>query len=287
MKPLLAIDITTDKKNEKFNGDEFIVQRTSPELLDSHNTAIENVEKTEKRSELPVVVNIIKNLSFFVSLVIIAGYFKAASDDLSLADAYNNAPYLAWISGTCLIIYIVMKIIEKKNSKTVLESDEAAHEIDKLNNYTDAIYSELSVPDNSRNLDILFFHYKLKNGEIKPCEIGAMPTPYINFATKAFTDETNLYLATLDCKYGIPLSSITKIRTVKKRISIFGWNKDIGIKEGIYKQYKLSSSDLGLINCKRYHIIEINHIGELYCIYIPDYELVQIEELTGLKAIEE
>ena len=32
MKPFLAIDLTNDKNNEEFNGNEFLVQKTSPVL---------------------------------------------------------------------------------------------------------------------------------------------------------------------------------------------------------------------------------------------------------------
>ena len=69
--------------------------------------------------------------------------------------------------------------------------------------------------------------------------------------------------------------------------NILGWNKEIGINEGIYKQYKLTTDKFGLICCKRYHVTEIIHNGEIYVIYIPDYELPQIEQLTGLKATQE
>lgn len=287
MKPLFAIDLTTDKKNEKMNGEEFIIQRTSQELLEAHEKATETVNITAKNAKLPTSLNITKHLCLCFAAIIFAASTEALSNGTSLIDAYNNAPYLVWIAASCLVIFLLLKIVEIIKSKTVMGSDETAHEIDNLNKYTQSIFAELSVPENARELDILFFHYKLKKGTIKPCEKGAMPTPYINFEVKAFSDDKNLYLTALESKYGIPISSISKIRTVKKSITILGWNKNIGINEGIYKQYKLTTDKFGLICCKRYHVIEVNHNGEIYVIYIPDYELPQIEQLTGLKATQE
>lgn len=287
MKPLFAIDLTNNKKNDIVNGEEFIVQRSSTELLESHEKTVEQLEETEKRAKLPLALKIIKYICIYFPLSVLVSTVRAISDDITFSQAYRNAPYLYWIAFFCVVVFLFLKIYEKRNEKNVINSDEAAHDAKKLSEYTDIIYEELSVPEDARDLDILFFHYKVKNGEIKPCEKGMMPTPYVNFAVKAFTDNDNLYLASLDIKYAFPLSSLSRIRTVNKRISCFGWNKDIGIKEGIYKQYKLSYDNLGLVSCRRYHIIEINRSGELYCIYIPDYELPQIEELTQLKATEE
>jgi hypothetical protein len=287
MRPFFGIDITTDRNNENIYDEEFIVQRSSPELVESHDKAIERLEKTENRAKLPFALNIIKSISICFALIVFLSTVRAISDDIPFAQAYRNAPYLYWIAFFCVVVFVFLKIYEKRNERNVINSDEAAHDAKKLSEYTDIIYEELSVPEDARDLDILFFHYKVKNGEIKPCEKGIMPTPYVNFAVKAFTDNDILYLASLDIKYAIPLSLISRIRTVKKRISILGWNKDIGINEGIYKQYKLTNSNLGLICCKRFHVIEINHNSETYVIYIPDYELPQIEQLTGLKATEE
>ena len=36
MKPILCIDVTLDKKNEQFIGDEFITASTPKEIMDKH-----------------------------------------------------------------------------------------------------------------------------------------------------------------------------------------------------------------------------------------------------------
>ena len=48
MKPLFAIDLTTDKKNDKMNGEEFIIQRTSQELLEEKVAKVREIVEQYK-----------------------------------------------------------------------------------------------------------------------------------------------------------------------------------------------------------------------------------------------
>ena len=108
--------------------------------------------------------------------------------------------------------------------------------------------------------------------------------PLTNMSFHIFTDSENLYLADLDGKYAFPLSSIQVIQTIRKPVTVMDWNKDEPFNKGIYKQYKLTSDNIGSIHCKSYHIMKLSYRGETYGIYIPSYELPIFEELTGLKA---
>lgn len=143
------------------------------------------------------------------------------------------------------------------------------------------ILAELSVPDNAREVDVLSFCYKEENETIKMAQKGV---PLTNMSFHIFTDSENLYLADLDGKYAFPLSSIQVIQTIRKPVTVMDWNKDEPFNKGIYKQYKLTSDNIGSIHCKSYHIMELSYRGETYGIYIPSYELPIFEELTGLKA---
>jgi len=108
--------------------------------------------------------------------------------------------------------------------------------------------------------------------------------PYDNPIFHVFADSENLYFANLEGKYAFPLSSIKAINTVKETIRILEWNKDEQYNKGIYKEYKLREDDYGCIHSKCYHVMEIEHNGELWGIYFPCYELPTFEQLTGLKA---
>ena len=275
MKPFLGIDLTTNRKNDLFNGAEFLAQTPSVALANMLEDSSEKAEKTIETAKLPFLFSIIQFVCGFAALMITAGILKA---DVSLAEGYHTAPWLYWIAGICAIVWLVLWLLSKQKAKTVLEAEESEQTFSHLEGTADAIYKELSVPDDAKDVDILSFFYKIKNGEMKPVE-KAFAT-HINPEFKIFTDEENLYLANLEGKYAFPLSSIVKIHTVNKHIRFVGWNKEEKFNKGIYKQYKLTEDNYGSIHCKQYHILEINHQGESYGIYFPCYELATLKEYT-------
>lgn len=281
MKPFLGIDLTNDRKNEEMNGTEFLVMKPSDGLLHSLYTAMEEAEDTVEESQLPWPLRILKSASGLIALLVAVGIMRSA---VSLAEGYRNAPFLYWIAGICGIVWVLLFILEKRKSSQVLESDESVNTFSHCDGVVKAIFTELSVPDDAKEVDILSFYYKEQDGTIRVKEKAMQLCQFMNPIFHAFADKETLYLANAEGKYAFPLSSITAIRTVKKHIRIMEWNKEEGFNEGIYKPYHLKSDNYGCIHCKCYHIIELTHHGEPYGIYIPNYELPVFEALTGLKA---
>ena len=277
MKPFLGMDLTTDKKNKQFNGTEFLIQKPSAGLANTLDVSSKKVNTTLEKSKLPKALRIVQYCCGFIGLLMAASILKA---NVSFAEGYQNAPWAFWIAGICLPIWFILWIWSKCKSKAVLETEESTRTFCHLEGTTSAIYQELSVPDDAKTIDILSFYYKIKDGKIKLQGKGLQTTQYFNPEFRIFTDDENLYLANLEGKYAFPLSSITKIHTVKKHISIAGWNKDEKFNKGIYKQYKLTSDNYGHIHCKKYHILEINNQCDSYGIYIPCYELPTLEVFT-------
>ncbi len=289
MKPFLGIDLTTDKKNEQTNGDEFLVAKTSHSLTEVLENSVENVGETIEKSKLPLPIRIAQWICGSLGLIIAAGIIKSlgGEDGVSLSEAYQNAYWLFWLGGACLVIWGLLTLISVRKQKSVLETDESSQMFNHLDETCDAILADLAVPSDAKEMDVLSFFYKVKGDDIKVCEKGLQLAPYSNPIFYVFTDSENLYLADLEGKYAIPLSAIKAIKTVKKTILIEEWNKDEPYNKGIYKQYKLGENDYGCISCKKYHIVEIEYNGVLWGIYIPSYELPIMEELTGLKTMDE
>lgn len=277
MKPFLGIDLTVNKKNEQLNGIEFLSAKPSLALSQALEQSYKNVDVTVAQSKLPKIIRIVKYVCGITAAIFFSGMLKA---DVSLAEGYQNAPWIYWTFGICLVVWLVLKLLSLQKEKSVLGSDENAQVFSHWENTTDAVYAELSVPADAKEVDVLSFFYKMKDGNIKVCEKGMQVTQYFNPIFKIFADSEYLYLANLDGKYAFPLSSIIGIRTVKKHVRIAGWNKEVLYNKGIYKQYKLTIDNYGCIHCKSYHILELNHNGENWGIYFPSYELPVIEEIT-------
>ena len=162
-----------------------------------------------------------------------------------------------------------------------MEGDESKHFTSTLDNIADSIYAEFGVPADAAGVDVLSFRYKLKNGEPVAKEIA---DDMDNLVMKAFVSDEQLFLTDLESKYAFSLSEMRTIRTVKKSISLSSWNKEIPPKKGIYKPYKIKVDKYECIYCKPYHILELEHNGEIWGIYFPCYELPIFESLTGLSA---
>lgn len=276
MKPFLGIDVTDDKKNEKANGSEFLVQTTSAALTSSLETSIDKAEQTIDKSKLPLFIRIVQYVCGVAALLIAGGILKA---DVTMAQGYQNAPALFWVCGICAVIWCVLWLGGRLKSKAVLGTEESNQAFSHLVGVSDAIYKELGVPEEAKDVDLLSFFYKVNDGEIKVHEKGLQLAQYFNLQYKCFSDEKNIYFANLEGKYAIPRESIVKIHTIKKHIRLEEWNKEEPHNKGFYKQFKLTTDDNGCVHCKSYHILEFAQGGETWGIYFPCYELQIFEEI--------
>lgn len=286
MKPFLGIDLTTNKKNKEINGKEFLITKTSDSMSQSFDSSYEKAEETIQQSELPLCLRIGQWVFGIIGVSILLGILKGLGeeDGFTLTEMYKNVSWLFWLCGICILIWGILTFLSSRKEKSVLDSDEANRAFSNIDNVCEGIFSELSVPTEAKDVDILSFFYKMKNDDIKVCEKGIQIAPYLTLTFKIFVDSENLYIADLEGKYAFPLSSLISIKTVKKHIHTDGWNKDEAFDEGIYKQYKITEDNAGCIHCKGYHILEISNDDEKWGIYFPNYELPIFEELTGLKA---
>lgn len=286
MKPFIGIDLTQDKNNEQYNGQKFVVKKPSEVLSQAlEKTGEESIDMITKKSQLPLAVRIIYWALGILGFSALMGLIRFLIDDeMSIGEAYTAAPLLFFAIAGCLIVWLVVFVIARKKEKSILESDENKNIDANWDIISANIFSELSVPLDAKAVDIISFTYKIKNGKIKPCEKGFELSPYCNYEYRIFKDAENLYLANLDEKYAISLSSLKAIHTVKKNVTVPLWNKDEEYNKGIYKRYKIREGKYGDITFKSYHILEFEHCREVWGIYFPNYELPVFEEITGLRA---
>lgn len=289
MKPFLGIDLTNDKKNTKVNGEELKIATPSLASSQSLERSTQRADETVKKSKLPSFLVFVQLLSGITAIAVAYGIAKAFIDgkNMNLAEAYLNAPAPFWTCIGCALVWIVLKVISVRREKKVMESDEGISATRNLKANVEAVYSELSVPDYAKEVDVLMFYYKEKNGKVKVCEKGIQFFTHRNLPFRAYADASNLYLANVEGKWSFPLYSLKVVRMVKKRVRLDRWNKSEGYRKGRYAQYKLVADDNGCIHCKRHYVVEFNVDGEEWGIYIPNYELPVFEELTGMSAKED
>ncbi|MBR5271976.1 MAG: hypothetical protein IKU25_01065 [Clostridia bacterium] len=280
MKPFLGIDITTNKKNTVYNGEEFLVNSASSESTHILEDSIEQAGDVENKAKLPIVLRVIMYVCLFGWLIIAGGILKGMRN-VDLKTAYANAPELFYVCGACFVIWGILFLATRSKAKNVGESEETQVVIKNLDDISKEIYAELNVPEDAVDVDVLSFCYKIKKGQPVAKTRGVSFFSHANFEYKAFVQDDKLYLANLEGRYEFPFSELKGILTVNKRISIPEWNKDVPPNVGPYKQYKMTVDNYRCIHLKTYHILKVMRDGEIWGIYFPCYELGTFEALTG------
>lgn len=288
MKPLFAIELTEKKKSGEPNGEEFLVGKPSALLSQRLNETGETLNQVEKKARLPLVARILVRAFGFAVIVIWGGIIRAVAEpDVTFKGAYANAPWLIWAGAIGAALFVFLIVFDVVRRRTVLASGNAEEAIADVKRSAEAIFRELGVPETAKEINVLAFCYRVKDGEPRACAKAKLQTTlYAALNYKAYSDGENLYLVWTDGKYAFPRSELKAIRTVKRPICFLGWFKDEPPDSEAFKPYKLAADEYG-VRCKRYHILEIERDGETWGIYLPSYELPAIEELTGLKAEED
>ena len=103
-----------NKKNEQVNGEEFVVAKPDLSLTQSLESSSENVEETIEKSKLPLPIRIGHWICGAVGAIVAIGIIKALGreDRITLGEAYQNASWLFWLGGACLVAEKFANIIK-------------------------------------------------------------------------------------------------------------------------------------------------------------------------------
>ncbi len=282
MKPLFGVDITKNKKNENLNAEVYLCQKISQTSQDSlGKVSDEAVEITEKM-KAPVIIRV---LHFVLGIVVVMllRILVDIEDEMSFNETMAKTPWLIPVFIACVLAFVAIAFYMKKKQDNVTESDEYAIVENRIDAVSNNLYTELGVPQNAKEVDILSFKYKDKNGKVIAKGQGFLtPIDFVNFPYKVYIEDGKLYIADLEKKYCVPFSRMVSISKVKKSIALPVWNKDIEYNKGEYKQYKIHYNE-GFFHVKPYYILNVECNGEILGIYFPSYELPFFENLTGLE----
>ena len=281
--PVFGIDITCDKENESINGTGFISKTSSLMLNAEIENDVEILEQAQEESKLPHWIRAIKLVCGFYGSVTAVSTVKA-SFEVGFNQAIKNAPVLIISGFISLIVFFILNIISKKKAAVVLKEKGVEHQIEKINYKIQSISDDMDIPSDAVPTDILTFRYREKNGIVCAKSTSFQMTPYVNSEFKMFVKDDSLHLANLQNIYSFKLSELRAIKTINKRICIPSWNKTDDPRTGRFKLYKMTVNNFGFVFFRPYHILEIEHNGQLFGIYFPCYELETFEKFSELKA---
>lgn len=286
MKPFYGIDRTENKKNTVHEGGCFIAATVSELTRQSYADTMRAGNGQLEKAKLPKVLRWIQTGAGCIFALIFLGIIKAL-DDVTLAEGYNNVPGLFWAMGICAAVWAVFAVFGHLRSKSVSANEDYQISLRRVENVIDQIRRELQVPADAKDVDVIQITHRWKKGKLKPHTKGMETSPYTNMEMRVFRREDMLCIADLEHRYEIPLSSLRRLHRVKKGLSILGWNKAEKGNSGFYKPYKLAFDGYGRVTTRAYGMLELQHNGEDWAVWLPPYELNYISALTGLTITED
>lgn len=286
MKVLFGTDITQNKKNDKSDGDEFIV-RSVPE-------AVTEKRKKEFEKEIDIagsmakrfrIIQVVGSILLFFGLL---GIVEILEDEAGMSlflmrEAISqNILWFSVLFVTFLLGVLILVICEAKRKKKITEYEKD----DEIKDCEDRKYilqalSYLGVPKSAKNVDIICPNYVIRNGE--PVLKSLKVFGFLNAELKLFSDESAVYIADAENLYFIGFTDIEKISKYNRKLNLMFWNKNIGYNEEKYQKYNIKKCGESNYTINEYYSLDINRDGETYKMYFPPYELDVIERLTGIK----
>jgi hypothetical protein len=286
MKPFYGIDRTTLKKNTFHEGDCFIAATVSDMTRQSYERALQSAAKELEATKLNPVLRGLKTVCSWITLIVFIGTIRALRN-VTIAEAFENAPGIFWIMGGCGVVWLVLTILTNRKAKNVMAGEDFNMSTRRLEGEIDRVFRELQVPEDAKEVDVVQLTYRWKNGTVKISTTGSETTPYTNVSLRVFRREDVLCLADLENRYELPISAMRRLKMVKKPLVIQGWNKEEKLNDPFYKPYKLTMDNYERVHTKSYGLLELNHDGVDWALWLPPYELNYISALTGLPITEE
>ena len=281
MKNLFGINTTSDDDLELTPElKEFVIREVDPELSRKQEEAQEKLEAFEKKWAFPIWLTLVRVISVGIGSLLLVAILRILLE--KKAEAFSSV--YTWgilIPGILLIAFgFALFFVEKSRKKTVEGSVEYISFLSYVNSLSNSVERDLRVPSSALDIDIFYYPYKEKNGEIKD-----NPTfKYLNQSLKVFEENGMLCLCDSGYVYGIDFKYLKRIIINQKPVTFAQWNKDEYYDKGEYKDYKITSDKLGVLHIKNTCSLQFTKDGTAYEIIIPPYDIHTIEKLTELKA---
>ena len=280
MKNLFSINKTDSKDDNDFDENPYLAARVSEEVqnkLKSAFSVVENEvtprEPTEEEKALKKKSNRYWLLCFgcLVAAVLLFGG--------ELAGLYEVSPYLSILGMGLLIASIVFNFKAKKISRKQTELGNNGLQLDfteaskRLEEAAAEAARELGVPEQALSVDILPFHYKIKDGEIRP--IGKKGH-FDNISVSMYVEDSSLCLATAQELFRVPLSDVRGYREYDEDFEIDMWLKPEEFDSEKYAEYNIRKSGFLARKAHGYYALDIR--GE-YEVLVPCYDFPQVQSL--------
>lgn len=171
MKNIFGINVTENKENMDFDGEVFVTRRLSADRQSRLDSAVNDREDYEKKANLPLILQIVNIICWFLGIVITLGILTTSG---GIRTAAKNAPSLIYICVIAWITVIFLAIGKRKRQRDVVESSEFEQHIHNTEEIVNEAMAELEIPENSRSIDVIAMKYKVKKDGRKIVDFNPM-----------------------------------------------------------------------------------------------------------------
>lgn len=281
MKPIFCIDVTTNKHNPNVNGMDFATRQAEPDRLEKLENMANDLENTINTHKVPGWMVAIRSIAGFAALIMAMNLMKVALESGfgAIFSADHITVTLICLGSVAIYFYLNRdaKLREKKASEDpAIEQKTMLLEAEML-----FVMNSMGVPANAAEIDVMTFHYKVKDGEIVPSAPMMIPTPFINFECKIFGDGDALCIADTQSVYSFKREWIKGLKKVDSKVSLYPWTKDDAPTDDKYYDYSLGYGKMGMVSAPCYYILEIERDGESFGLYIPNYEIATVNQVLS------
>lgn len=277
MKNIFSTDVTNGEEQTKLDGACFLASTVSPLLQQQLDALGEEADQLEQRASVPFWMTVIQWIFGMLALICIVSIARA---DVTVQQAYHNAPLVFYAGGVSLIAYGILWAYSRSKRKSAAAQVDTDVMERRALLLAKSAREELGVPEDAAEVDVLARTYTFKDGKAK--KHGMYLWDYINESLYVYRSGEDLCFADSYHVFSVPVSSIEAIYQIPKKVGLMKWNKDVPLKSRDYRPYKVYENN-GTIYVNPYFLLSVRHsLGE-YAILIPCYDIETVRALTGLE----
>ncbi len=271
MKNLFAVNMTDNKDATDFDVNPYRKAHVSAETEALYERALEGLHRDEMPRELTAEEAALKQRARvfrWVGLISLVGAMALFFVQGDRADMLLTAVQMALLVVSLVTTFLARRMGNKLNTAEQKSmEDDFSVVAERLNEAAAQAAVELGVPKDAATLEVLPFHYKLSGGEAVSVDKRGH---FDNLATSAWVKGEELYLATAQDLFCIPLSDIRAFHEIDETFEIDFWLKDEKPSDEKYKEFEIrSKAGFWGKKCRRYYAVEL---AADYEILIPGYD---------------
>ena len=270
---IFSIDFTESEQNTVLDGEALVSRRVSPETNQRARSLRDHFEMMEKQAELPLVLRVIRVgclLGFFVILLFIV------QGHSSFTEGFEKTPLLYWGLLITVAVWLLLGFLGGRKAAAVRKSGSPA-ELEKEIAEVDAVIrSELGIPDDAAEIDVLCGDYVVKDG--KKRRFNRM-YDLLNRSRFLFREGENLCLADMEKVVSFPADAIGAVTKINKKTAVPSWHKASPPTSETYRPYQIQEIT-GVLNLSAYYRMEV---GDEYELLIPNYDFKNMLDAAELK----